>query len=47
METLEDVLNSMPGEPGLKNPLVDKEGYPRADCDVMEVRKLRNRHACL
>ena len=37
----------MHGQPGLKAPLVDREGFPRDDVDVMEVRKLRNRHAIL
>ena len=47
METLVDVLESMPGSPGLKQPLVDKEGFPRGDCDLIEVRKLRHQHICL
>ena len=42
-----DVLNSMQGSPGLKDPLVDHEGFPRDDVDLMACRKLRNRHACL
>ena len=37
----------MQGQPGLNNPLVDGEGFPRADLDIFETRKLRNRHACL
>ena len=37
----------MNGNPGLRSPLVDREGFPRDDCDIIEVRKLRNRHACL
>ena len=37
----------MGGNPGLKGHLVDNEGFPRADVDIIEVRKLRNRHACL
>ena len=33
--------------PGVKGSLVDAEGFPRADIDLFEVRKLRNRLACL
>lgn len=47
METIVDVLENMNGAPGLLEPLVDYEGFPRADIDIFEVRKLRNRHACL
>ena len=36
-----------PGMPGLKGNLVDAEGFPRADIDLIEIRKLRNRLACL
>jgi 26S proteasome non-ATPase regulatory subunit 9 len=32
---------------GLKGNLIDKEGYPRDDVDVMRVATLRNRHAVL
>jgi 26S proteasome non-ATPase regulatory subunit 9 len=42
-----ELLDNMQGTPGLKSPLVDYEGFPRADVDIFEVRKLRNRHACL
>ena len=42
-----EILDSMNGQPGLKGPLVDNEGFPRDDVDIMEVRKLRNRHAIL
>ena len=37
----------MNGHPGLTEPLVDDQGFPRADVDLFEARKLRNRHACL
>ena len=47
LETIVEVLENMNGRPGLTEPLVDPEGFPRADVDVMEARKLRNRHACL
>ncbi|KAG1681011.1 hypothetical protein FOA52_009971 [Chlamydomonas sp. UWO 241] len=36
-----------PGEPGLKGALIDKEGYPRADIDIFQVRTDRHRLACL
>lgn len=36
-----------PPMPGVKGPLVDAEGFPRADIDLVEVRKLRHRLACL
>jgi 26S proteasome non-ATPase regulatory subunit 9 len=32
---------------GLKGNLVDKEGYPRNDIDIMRITTLRNRHAIL
>ena len=47
MQEIVEVLNSMKGQPGLTEPLVDHEGFPRADVDIYECRKLRNRHACL
>jgi len=31
-----------PGMPGVKGPLVDSEGFPRADLDLFEIRKMRN-----
>ena len=37
----------MNGNPGLKNRLIDDEGFPRDDVDIFETRKLRNRNACL
>ena len=36
-----------PPMPGVKGPLVDSEGFPRGDIDLIEVRKMRNRLACL
>jgi len=36
-----------PGQPGFSEPLVDREGFPRADVDVYRVRGDRHRHACL
>ena len=47
MADIIDVLNNMQGSPGLTDPLIDGEGFPRADVDLMECRKLRHRHACL
>ena len=41
-----EYLNA-PGMPGLQGNLVDAEGFPRADLDLFEVRKMRNRLACL
>ena len=42
-----ELLENMNGKPGLKNRLIDDEGFPRDDVDIFEARKLRNRHACL
>ena len=47
MMSIEDLLDNMQGAPGVKASLVDDQGFPRADVDIFEVRKLRNRHACL
>jgi 26S proteasome non-ATPase regulatory subunit 9 len=33
--------------PGLRGPLVDAEGFPRADIDLYNVRTKRNRLACI
>lgn len=43
-------LNSLfiqQGGVGIKGPLVDREGYPRADIDIYAVRIARNKIACL
>ena len=47
MTDIIDVLDNMNGNPGLKGNLVDYEGFPRADVDIFECRKLRHRHAIL
>jgi 26S proteasome non-ATPase regulatory subunit 9 len=47
MISINELLSNMNGNPGLKAPLIDDQGFPRADVDIFEVRKLRNRHACL
>lgn len=47
ISTIVEILENMHGNPGLKGNLVDSEGFPRADIDIIEVRKLRNRRACL
>ena len=39
MATIVDLLNNMPGKPGVNGRLVDDEGFPRDDCDLLEVRK--------
>lgn len=48
---LADDLNSpgLNGEPpaGLKSPLVDSEGFPRGDIDLLEVRRKRQRIAVI
>ena len=36
-----------PGMPGLSGNLVDKEGFPRADIDIPQVRTMRGRIAYL
>ncbi|XP_026192028.1 26S proteasome non-ATPase regulatory subunit 9 [Cyclospora cayetanensis] len=46
MEAIASFLTSE-GMPGLKGPLVDEEGFPRADIDVHAVRSARNQLACL
>ena len=35
-----------PGLPGVTGKLVDEEGFPRADIDIIEIRRMRNRLAC-
>ena len=39
MAMIVDLLDNMPGKPGIKGRLVDDEGFPRDDCDLLEVRK--------
>ncbi|KAK7497073.1 hypothetical protein BaRGS_00011603 [Batillaria attramentaria] len=46
MQELTDVLESQKGV-GMDGPLVDTEGYPRADIDVYSVRHARHQIACL
>lgn len=46
IQSLLDYLDA-DGMPGLKGPLVDEEGFPRADIDIYSVRQARNRIACL
>jgi len=47
-EILLEVLNSPSnGSVGISGPLVDCEGFPRADIDIMLIRTHRNRLACL
>lgn len=36
-----------PNMPGVKGKLTDEEGFPLANIDLFEVRKMRNRLACL
>lgn len=35
-----------PGGPGLHGNLIDRDGFPRADIDVLAVRQARHRIAC-
>ncbi|CDJ42543.1 26S Proteasome non-ATPase regulatory subunit 9, putative [Eimeria tenella] len=46
MEALASFLTAE-GMPGLKGPLVDPEGFPRADIDVHAVLQARQQLACL
>ncbi|XP_033726761.1 26S proteasome non-ATPase regulatory subunit 9-like [Pecten maximus] len=46
IKALNDVLDSQQGV-GLKEPLVDQEGFPRADIDVYSVRHARHQIICL
>lgn len=43
---LTELLNA-PGMPGVSGKLVDDEGFPRADLDLIEIRRQRHRLACL
>eukprot|EP00826_Nyctotherus_ovalis_P055763 TRINITY_DN743_c0_g3_i4.p1 TRINITY_DN743_c0_g3~~TRINITY_DN743_c0_g3_i4.p1 ORF type:complete len:120 (+),score=30.95 TRINITY_DN743_c0_g3_i4:49-360(+) len=38
---------TLPGMPGVSGPLVDSEGFPLADVDICEVRKMRQKLTCL
>mmetsp|Transcript_108984 Transcript_108984/g.172160 ORF Transcript_108984/g.172160 Transcript_108984/m.172160 type:complete len:216 (+) Transcript_108984:80-727(+) len=44
LKSLEEYLNET--GLGLKGPLIDEEGFPRADIDIYAIRKARNRFAC-
>ena len=37
------IMYMQQGDVGMKDPLVDNEGYPRSDIDVYAVRTARNR----
>uniref|UniRef100_A0A7S4QK82 Nas2 N-terminal domain-containing protein n=1 Tax=Alexandrium monilatum TaxID=311494 RepID=A0A7S4QK82_9DINO len=45
IKSLHEYLNE-PGMPGVKDSLVDEQGFPRADLDIYAIRKARNRLAC-
>ena len=47
IQAIADELTSGHNAPGLKGPLVDAEGFPRADIDVYRVRHQRHNFACL
>ena len=36
-----------PGMPGVKGKLTDDDGFPLSDIDLFDIRKMRNRLACL
>ena len=40
-------LEGMQGEPGLTGALVDADGFPRSDVDIIAARRERQRHAVL
>ena len=46
MEAYSSFLTS-PGNPGMDEPLIDEEGFPRADIDLYKVREARNKIICL
>ncbi|XP_060077227.1 26S proteasome non-ATPase regulatory subunit 9-like [Ylistrum balloti] len=46
IKALNDVLESQQGI-GMKEPLVDKEGFPRSDIDIYSVRHARHQVICL
>ena len=46
--SLEESLQLLKGTPaGVNEPLIDREGFPRADCDLYMVRRERGKVACL
>mmetsp|Transcript_53952 Transcript_53952/g.108353 ORF Transcript_53952/g.108353 Transcript_53952/m.108353 type:complete len:221 (-) Transcript_53952:138-800(-) len=45
IKSLHDYLTE-PGMPGVKDSLIDEQGFPRADLDIYAIRKARNRLAC-
>jgi 26S proteasome non-ATPase regulatory subunit 9 len=47
IEVIVEELTSGENAPGLKGPLVDQEGFPRADIDVYRVRHQRHLFATL
>lgn len=42
-EELSSSFKALPDDPGMHGPLVDREGFPRADVDVAVVRQLRQK----
>eukprot|EP01060_Flectonema_neradi_P017036 TRINITY_DN2369_c0_g1_i1.p1 TRINITY_DN2369_c0_g1~~TRINITY_DN2369_c0_g1_i1.p1 ORF type:complete len:232 (+),score=40.97 TRINITY_DN2369_c0_g1_i1:95-697(+) len=45
---MEESLTLLKGTPaGVSEPLIDREGFPRADCDLYMVRRERGKVACL
>eukprot|EP00929_Paragymnodinium_shiwhaense_P016012 TRINITY_DN124124_c0_g1_i1.p1 TRINITY_DN124124_c0_g1~~TRINITY_DN124124_c0_g1_i1.p1 ORF type:complete len:241 (-),score=34.64 TRINITY_DN124124_c0_g1_i1:318-974(-) len=45
ISALQEYLNG-PGMPGVSGPLVDDEGFPRADLDLYAIRRTRQELAC-
>jgi len=46
MEAYSSYLKA-PGNPGMDEPLIDEEGFPRADLDLYKVREARHKIICL
>lgn len=46
MSVIMESLNA-PGQPGISGNLVDADGFPRADIDILNVRTRRHKLACL
>eukprot|EP01068_Selenidium_serpulae_P018454 Selendium_serpulae@DN6457_c0_g4_i1.p2 len=44
---LTEQLSNAKGNPGVRGPLVDGEGFPRSDVEIYEVREARHRLAVL